>query len=434
VKLPLIAGEKVITEGVRVEQGMALVDFPRGEEVVSYTSEIPISPEIALKAPQEQPWTETWVVECSQMWRCAFSGLPPVSSVSSQKTYAPQWRPWPGEALKIEVNRPEGAPGQARTVEAVRYTVTPGKRLLEARLQLTVRASQGDWQKVTLPEGAELQSVTFGGEARNIRPAGGVVQLPLKPGKQEMELVWQQPWERGLLEELPVVQLDSAAVNAHVTMNLGDDRWLLWTHGPSWGPAVLYWSHLVILVLIALLLGRLRGLPLKTWEWLLLALGMAQLPVLALVPVVLWFVALAWRRWGAAARPWWSFNLLQLVLLGMTLIALGTLYASIHANLLFDPDMQVVGAGSSNHTLHWYTDQIDGALPTAAILSTPLLVWRVGMLLWALWLVTRLLKWAPWGWRAFSHEGLWKPITTTPAAPIATKPSPETPPADEPAR
>lgn len=430
VKLPLIEGEKVITEGVRVEQGMALVDFPRGEDTVVYTSEIPIVPELTLSAAQDQPWTETWAVECSRMWRCSFDGLPPVASVSSSKVLAPQWRPWPGETLKVEINRPEGTPGQARTVEQVRYTVTPGKRLLEARLHMTVRASQGGWQKVTLPEGAELQSVSLGGAARNIRPSEGVVQLPLQPGKQEMELVWQQPWERELIEHLPVVKLDSQAVNAHMTLNLGEDRWLLWTMGPAWGPAVLYWSHLVVLFLIALLLGRLQVLPLRTWEWLLLALGMAQLPVVALLPVVLWFVALAWRRWDAD-RPWWHFNLRQLILVGLTLIALISMYAAIHANLLFDPDMQVTGAGSSNHALSWYTDRVEGQLPEAGIISAPLLAWRLAMLLWALWLVTRLLKWVPWGWRAFSHTGLWRPITKNdpPADPPQAQGEPQDPPA-----
>jgi hypothetical protein len=36
------------------------------------------------------------------------------------------------------------------------------------------------------------------------------------------------------------------------------------------------------------------------------------------------------------------------------------------------------------------------------------MVWRVAKLLWALWLVARLLKWLPWGWGAFSQDGLYK--------------------------
>jgi hypothetical protein len=227
------------------------------------------------------------------------------------------------------------------------------------------------------------------------------------PGVQTIALVWQQPWERTLKESMPPVHIGSKAVNATLNINLGDDRWLLWVAGPSWGPAVLYWSHLLILLVAAMLLGRLKKLPVKTYEWLLLALGMAQLPVVVMLLPVGWFIALAWRE-RKPIEAWWKFDGYQIALVFMTFIAMGSLYAAIHANLLFDVDMQVKGAGSSNHLLGWYVDHVDGALPEPSIISLPLLVWRIGMLVWALWLVSRLLKWVPWGWRAFSRDLLWR--------------------------
>jgi hypothetical protein len=30
------------------------------------------------------------------------------------------------------------------------------------------------------------------------------------------------------------------------------------------------------------------------------------------------------------------------------------------------------------------------------------------MLAWALWLSFALLRWLPWGWRAFSASGIWR--------------------------
>ncbi len=409
VKIPLVEGEKVITEGVRVEKGQALVNFPRDQASVSYASELPITPTLRLSAATEQPWTESWTVACSRIWRCAFSSLPPVHSVDGAATYAPLWRPWPGESLDIEIGRPEGTPGQAMTVDRALYEVTPGKRLLEARLTMRIRASQGGWQEVKLPEGAQIQSIDIGGQSHNIALEGGVAKLPIKPGAQELVMVWQQPWDRALYEQMPPIQIGARAVNATLRLNLGADRWLLWVTGPSWGPAILFWSHLVILLILAIVLGRIKLMPLKTWEWLLLAIGMAQLPVVALLPVVAWFAALVWRQ--RSPRPaWWQFNIVQLGLVGATFIALGTLYGAIHTNLLFDVDMQVRGAGSSEHVLQWYVDRVDSALPPAGIVSLPLIVWRITMLLWALWLVTWLLKWVPWGWRAFSHGGLWRPL------------------------
>jgi hypothetical protein len=407
VKIPLVGSEKVISESVRVENGMVLVEFPRGTSRVAYTGELAIAPELELTAAKGQPWTETWAVACSRIWRCTFSGLPPVTTVSAEGSFEPRWKPWPGEALSIEVGRPKGAPGQAATVDSVEYVVTPGKRLLEGRLTLQIRASQGGWHKVTLPADAELQSVKIDGVARNVRPQDGVVPLPIQPGKQSFELVWQQPWERGVFETIPPVTLGSKAVNAKIKIELGSDRWLLWTTGPSWGPAVLYWSHLVILLLVAFLLGRIRSMPLRGYEWLLLVIGMTQMPfVVVLVPVA-WFAMLAWRK-RSPLEAWWQFDVFQLFLIFWTLVSVGVLYAAIHSNLLFDIDMQVRGAGSTNHLMQWYADQVPEALPSAGVISLPIMVWRVAMLLWALWLVARLLKWLPWGWGAFSQDGLYK--------------------------
>jgi len=328
-------------------------------------------------------------------------------TVSTQSEYEPTWKPWPGEKLNIEIGRPEGAPGQAATVDSVDYTATPGKRLLEARLTMTVRASQGGWQKVTLPAEAELQSVKIDGKERNVRPQDGVVPLPVTPGKQTFELIWQQPWERGVHEVMPVVKIGSKAVNAKLRIHLGSDRWLLWTTGPSWGPAVLYWSHLVILLLVALFLGRIKSMPLRSYEWLLLVIGMTQMPfVVVLVPVA-WFAALSWRQ-RSPRESWWQFDVFQLFLIFWTLVSVGVLYAAIHSNLLFDLDMQVRGSGSTNNVLQWYADQVGDELPSAGVISLPIMAWRLTMLAWALWLVARLLKWLPWGWRAFSEEGLYK--------------------------
>jgi hypothetical protein len=37
----------------------------------------------------------------------------------------------------------------------------------------------------------------------------------------------------------------------------------------------------------------------------------------------------------------------------------------------------------------------------------PLLVYRLLMLAWALWLAVSLLNWLKWGWGCFSNNGLW---------------------------
>lgn len=408
VKIPLIAGEKVISEGIRVEGRDALVDFGRDQASVTFVSEIAIAETIELTAAKDVPWTETWRVDCSRIWRCDFSNLPPVT-IAENGSWLPVWRPWPGESLEITVRKPGGAEGQPKTVQDVTYTVTPGKRLMQADLAMSIRASQGGWQEVTIPPEAELQSVSIGGENRAIRPQDGVVRIPVQPGENAVSLRWQQPWKRTVVERVPEIDIGSDAANATITIQRGGDRWLLAVRdgGLSWGPAILFWPHLLILVLLAMLLSFVPHVPVKWHEWLLLAIGLSQLPVVVMLPVVFWFVLLAWRRRNLL-EPWWKFDAVQLGIVLLTVIALGALYAAIHTNLLIDVDMQVDGRGSSNTRLNWYADRVGSTLPTPAILSLPLLVWRGLMFLWALWLVTRLIGWAKWGWECFSQSGRWK--------------------------
>ncbi len=437
VKIPLLAGEAVMTEGVRVEEAdgsrLALVSLARGVSEFPFTSELPIAPEIQLAAPSGQPWTERWTVACSPIWRCDFSGPAPVRRETAQGLLEPHWRPWPGETLKVAVVRPKGATGQAVTVDRVDYRVRPGQRLLEATLDLRIRASQGGWRKIGLPAGAELQKVEIDGKDRHIRPdEKGVVHLPLRPGEQRFVLRWQQPWSRSVIERAPAVDLGGPAVNARVRIELGQERWLLWALGPSWGPAVLFWSHLLVLALLAVLLGRIRPLGVRTWQWLLLGLGFVQLPVVVLLIVVGWFAAVAWRQrfWRERIDPLWvvPFNLGQVALVGYTVVALICLYAAIHTNLLLDLDMQVRGGGSDNDSLVWYVDRVTDTLPSAAIISLPVLVWRLVMLLWSLWLVWALLRWLPRSWRAFSQDGLWRRGPQRQAAPQSSTrdPAPST--------
>ncbi len=103
-----------------------------------------------------------------------------------------------------------------------------------------------------------------------------------------------------------------------------------------------------------------------------------------------------------------TFNVMQVFLAILTLAALAALFFAIQQGLLGHPDMQIGGNGSSGHSLRWYQDRIDSELPTAWVLTVPLLAYRISMLLWALWLAIALLRWLRWGWDCFSESSVWK--------------------------
>jgi hypothetical protein len=305
----------------------------------------------------------------------------------------------------LRLAHPEPAPGPTATIDAARLAVTPGRRLLQATLLLRLRSSAGGEHAVTLPEAAALERFTVDGRERPARIEGGRLGFTVEPGDHLIEAAWRQPHALRPLERVPAVALDTPAVDVHVDLAVPPNRWLLWAGGPRWGPVVLMWQYLLVLALAAWALGRFAPAPLSVLDWFLLGAGMTQVPLAAAVVVALWLVLLAVAP-RLTPRSWWAYDLRQLAFAGLTVIALALLYWAVHAGLLVQPDMQVLGAGSFGHALTWYTDRVAGALPRPWVLWLPLWVWRALMLLWALWLAWRLLRWLPWAWRRLVEGGL----------------------------
>ena len=160
------------------------------------------------------------------------------------------------------------------------------------------------------------------------------------------------------------------------------------------------WLYLPLLVLAAWALGRWRSAPLTATDWLLLGLGLTQVPLAFAAVVVLWLVVFGLRH-RIRAEGKWHRRLQYFVLGGLWLAALGVLYAVIHTGLLGRPEMQIVGFARGDGVLSWYRDLVSGAMPQPWVLWLPLWVFRFLMLLWALWLSARLLRWLPWAWRRF---------------------------------
>jgi hypothetical protein len=134
---------------------------------------------------------------------------------------------------------------------------------------------------------------------------------------------------------------------------------------------------------------------------------LTQIDVAESLAVIGFFFAFALRERNPQLSRW-RHNLLQLGLVALTLVAAGALFDAVQHGLLVQPDMQVSGPGSEGGQLEWYVDRSSGELPTPSVLTAPLWVYRALMLLWSLWLASRLLRWLPWAFRAFVAGGSWK--------------------------
>ncbi len=419
LEVPLLRGEAIITEGVRVEDDRVQVSLSANASQAGWESVLEQRPDVELVAPDVTTWTEIWQLNASPIWHVETSGIPVIHQQIQGRRF-PQWRPWPGERVSLKVSRPEGVEGRTLTIDISKLTLRPGRRATDAELDFEVRSSQGVQHPITLPEGAELQSVIIDGRTQPIRDENGVVTLPLDPGAHSVQLTWRSGDAISALFASPAVDLGAASVNASTRMELPHSRWVLFTGGPSLGPAVMFWGLLIVVVAVALGLGRTGRTPLRTRHWLLLGVGLSQIPIYLSIIVVGWLFALDARGKLKLELPKWQFNLMQVALVALTLAALGLLFYAVKQGLLGLPDMQVAGNGSNGYFLNWFEDRA-GEVPSSAwVLSVPLTVYRVLMLAWALWIAFALLRWLRWSWESFSSGGYWRSIVIGRPKPVKT--------------
>jgi hypothetical protein len=413
-RVPLLPGERVTSADVAVEGGVATLRLTGDGQSVGFDSALEPRPEIALTAVADAGYSERWVVRCSPIFRCDARGIAPIQH-GEAGNWQPLFAPWPGETLTLGVLRPAAATGQTATVDSARLELHPGVRLLRAELSARVRVSTQTRYELELPAGSEVDRLRVGTEDEPIHQDGSRLALVFAPGEHELYVAWQEPGGLRALFETPLVRFGSELINAELSVQLPDERWLLAAWGPGWGPAILFWGHLVLIALLAPVLGRLPRSPLKTWQWALLALGLTQVPLPVAGIVFGWFFVVAFSDYERPERALW-FNLRQLLLLLLTLVFLGCLFGAVYDSLLETPNMEVAGSNSSERLLHWYVDRAPGTLPRAWVLSVSLWVWRGVMLLWALWLAHHLVRWLKWAWQEFSSAGVWKPWRKPPAA------------------
>ena len=412
-EVPLLTGESVTDADVEVKDGKVRVSMGPNATEFTWHSVLAEAPELKLVAPQSSSMTEVWQLDLNPVWHYQSEGIPPVHPSSPDSRWPVEWRPWPGELLTLKISRPAGAPGQVLTIDRSRFSITPGLRFTESNLNLTLRSSLGGQHVLNLPEGAVLQSVSINGSAQPIRQEGLKVSLPLVPGTQQVELRWQQPLALKSFFRSPGISLGSPSVNTEIQMHLPQNRWVLFAGGLRVGPAVLFWSLLGVVLLVSLILGRSRLTPLKFHHWLLLGLGLTQVPIWASLIVAGWLVALGWRERKPLSGTF-GFDLFQILLLFWTVAALIVIFVSIQQGLLGMPNMQIAGNGSSNTFLRWFNDRSPTNLPQVWVISVPLFCYRLAMLGWALWLAFALLRWLRWAWASVTSGGGWRPLRAKP--------------------
>ena len=406
LKVPLMPGEAVTDDGFVVKDGAVAISLGQTGEVQWLSTLAPVDT-LVWSAPEGVLWTELWEISCSPVYSCAIDGLPPLSYVEDG-AWSPRFRPWPGETLTLRVARREAAQGQTVTVDGVTQEWRPGPRLTEGKLTLSVRSSQGGTLPVTFPTGTQIVRVTIDGTVRPMEGRDGRIELPLQPGHQALLVETQLPWTLADGRVLPRVEIGAPAVNVKTTVVPPQGRWTPVVWGPGQGASSWMALRLALLLVAAGVASRI-GRGLGPVEWVLVALGMNQLPVPVFV-VVAGAVGLLARSPAVRARLGYPFgNLTVWAAAGLAVLLLAVVLVT---GLVGEPDMLIDGPGSSRWSLSWFIDQSEGSLPQPLVVSLPLWTFRALMLVWTLWLLSRV---GPWYTR-FRDALRWEPAPAKPTA------------------
>ena len=281
-------------------------------------------------------------------------------------------------------------------------------------MTLAYRATRGAQHVIRLPVGAEVTATAIDGREQTLRPENNELTLPIQPGEHEVTVSWRSAGGMEFRSTTPLVDLGAPAGNIELSMSQPRDRWLLATSGPQLGPAVLYWTELLVLLLVAAILGRIGLTPLKTRQWLILGLGFSTFSWGALALVVIWLFACGAReRAGVERFNDWQFNLAQVVIAATTVLALLAIISALPQGLLGTPDMHVTGHNSHAGQLAWFADRSFSEIPQAAAVTVPIWIYKALILAWALWLSFALVRWLPWVWKCFSNDGFWRGVKKT---------------------
>ncbi len=404
--VPLLPGESVVTENMRVSNNTLTVAMNAEETYFSWESILDPVSKLQLVHPHTDKWTETWQVNPSPIYHLEYSGIPVILHQLGNRWH-PTWHPWPGEEVSLIISRPTGVEGQTVTIDRSHLVVKPGQRASDHQLNISIRSSQGAQHTITLPKGGKLQEVQINKRIQPIRQKGEQVKIPLVPGKQEVTLKWRQQEGITSVYKSPAIDLGLPNVNVSIDVNLPTNRWPLLLGGPVVGPAVLFWSLIFVLILGAFALNRTGLTTLRFHHWLLLGIGMSQSSLFSLVLVIGWLIAFHYRQYASPEKNENLFNLIQVGLGLLTMMAFATLIAAISQGLLGHPDMNIVGNGSSRNLLRWYQDQSGTTLPQAWVISIPMFCYRLAMLAWSLWISFTLIRILKWCWHNFTQPALW---------------------------
>ncbi|WDE10617.1 hypothetical protein [Thalassomonas haliotis] len=413
VWVPILPGERISSDDIVFDnhngENRVQVSLASGQQDFSWQAMLAQQENISFHARSNNRVIEVWQVLVSPSWHAEFSGLPVIFQDQDHDDYFRYaFSPYGDEVLHIRTTRPEAVAGDVLAIDRVEYNIEQGSRTATLNLTFDYRSTRGGEHVITLPQDYQLKEVSSDGKIINLQGEAGKLALPVFPGKHKVNIRMRAASEQTLMMSSPAIDLNAPVSNMSTNMNLSRERWLLSASGPLLGPAVLYWGELLVFLLLALLLSRVKFSPLTTISWLVLGLGLSLHNWGMLMLITFWFASLTASTYRPETMRRLFFNLSQLGLYGLSVVVLLSLVAVVPMSLLGTPDMGISGNYSYGNHLSWFADKSDGLLPEVSVVTISTLFYKGIMLGWVIWLSFAIVGWVKWAWQMLGSQGYWR--------------------------
>ncbi len=409
LKLPLYDWEQVYMNSQAVEGKTITVQIPSGDESTRWESMVPKFEQLDLLALDNSQFVEEWVFSVSHQWHIELNGIPAIwpSHFDGDDIWQFRYLPREGEQLTLKAERPTAIKGSQLAFNKLDLNVTVGQQQESIRLSANYKSTRGGPGQIHVGKGEHLQA-TLDGRSSPLQIQNGVIDYPIAPGEHSVDLNWKRLSEIQFKTVLAPINVNADVTNLSVTWNWGAKRWVVWTSGPVIGPAIIYWGEFLAFLVIALVLWKTNLLPISPVHWLLLGLGLSLLSWWLLVVTTIWLMALDYQSKQGQHQSRNTFNAIQALLVMTTVGVLLSLIGTVPFSLYSQPDMGIMGNYSNGSQLRWYLDATTGAVPDITVYSLPMWVYKLLMLVWALWLASRLVSWSKWSWQSLTANGFWR--------------------------
>ncbi len=403
-------GERILSPGRTIKDGHIELRLSAQQTRTQWKSELSQSDLITLTAEETPLWVEQWIVNPSPVWHVSLSGLSPIYQEGATNLI-PTWNPWPGESASLAITQPKAIQGETMTVRDVLQSTTVGDQHRTTTLTLNLETSIGQEFPITLPSTAQVTSLTLNHTDTAVRREGDLVIIALRPGEQRIELVWKNNVGSSFYTESDLVELPIQAANVTTKIHYENrERFPLWFTGPLIGPVIFLWPLVILSIVAAFILARRQALPLKTYEWVILLLGLTQGHIIATGFILIWFFWIACKPHVRIQNlPSLLYNGNQVIIAaGACIVVLIFLY------ILYSSLQGLPGQHGYDNELKWYQAVGDSSiLPSTGFYSIPMWGYRGLMLFWAIWLTFASLRWLKWGWSLLQQGQLLRPLESS---------------------